>query len=50
MQVLLRQVKLETKLLLRDKGALFWTLAFPVFMIVITILIQEQNKHLISII
>ena len=42
MQVLLRQVKLETKLLLRDKGALFWTLAFPVFMIVLFGLIYKD--------
>lgn len=41
MQVLLRQVKLETKLLFRDKGALFWTLAFPVFMIVLFGLIYQ---------
>lgn len=45
MQVLLRQVKLETKLLFRDKGALFWTLAFPVFMVVLFGLIyQEQGE------
>lgn len=31
MKTLVGQVKLETKLLFRDKEALFWTLAFPVF-------------------
>ena len=42
MQVLLGQVKLETKLLFRDRGALFWTLAFPLFMIVLFGLIYQD--------
>lgn len=35
MKALAGQIKLETKLFLRDKGELFWALAFPVFMMVL---------------
>jgi len=35
MNTLASQMKLEFKLFLREKEALFWTLAFPVFMIVL---------------
>jgi ABC-2 type transport system permease protein len=35
MNTLVGQIKLEFKLFLREKEALFWTLAFPVFMIVL---------------
>jgi len=35
MNMLLGQIKLETKLLIRDRAGLFWTLVFPVFFIVL---------------
>ena len=35
MKTLASQMKLEFKLFLREKEALFWTLAFPVFMIIL---------------
>ena len=35
MSVLFNQVKLETRLFVRERHALFWTLAFPVFFIVL---------------
>jgi ABC-2 type transport system permease protein len=35
MKILMRQIRLETKLLLRGRQALFYTLAFPVIMILI---------------
>jgi ABC-2 type transport system permease protein len=35
MNTLVGQIKLEFKLFLREKEALFWTLAFPVFMMVL---------------
>jgi ABC-2 type transport system permease protein len=41
MKVLVGQMKLESKLFLRDKGGLFWALAFPVFMIVLFGLIYQ---------
>lgn len=41
MKTLVAQSKLETKLLYRDKSALFWILAFPVFIIVLFGLIYE---------
>ena len=41
MKVLVGQMKLESKLFLRDKGNLFWALAFPVFMIVLFGLIYQ---------
>jgi ABC-2 type transport system permease protein len=43
MKVLAGQIKLETKLFLRDKGDLFWALAFPVFMIVLFGLIYQDQ-------
>ena len=44
MSVLAGQIKLETKLFLRDKGDLFWALAFPVFMIVLFGLIYQGES------
>jgi ABC-2 type transport system permease protein len=41
--VLASQIKLEAKLFLREKEALFWTLAFPVFMIVLFGLIWKDE-------
>ena len=41
MKVLVGQMKLESKLFLRDKGGLFWALAFPIFMIVLFGLIYQ---------
>lgn len=41
MKVLAEQMKIESKLFLRDKGGLFWALAFPVFMIVLFGLIYQ---------
>lgn len=41
MKTLVAQAKLETKLLYRDKAAIFWTLAFPVFFIVLFGLVYE---------
>ncbi len=35
MNMLLGQIKLETKLLMRDRAGLFWILVFPVFFIVL---------------
>jgi ABC-2 type transport system permease protein len=43
MKTLASQVKLEFKLFLREKEALFWTLAFPVFMIVLFGLIWKDE-------
>lgn len=43
MNILVGQIKLESKLFLREKEALFWTLAFPVFMIVIFGLIWKDE-------
>jgi len=43
MNTLVGQIKLETKLFLREKEALFWTLAFPVFMIVLFGLIWKDD-------
>ena len=42
MKVLARQVMLETKLFLRRKDDLFWTLAFPLFFIVLFGLIYQD--------
>lgn len=44
MNVLAGQIKLETKLFLRDKGDLFWALAFPVFMIALFGLIYQGES------
>ena len=44
MKVLAGQMKLESKLFLRDKGGLFWALAFPVFMIVLFGLIYQGES------
>jgi ABC-2 type transport system permease protein len=43
MNTLASQMKLEFKLFLREKEALFWTLAFPVFMIVLFGLIWKEE-------
>lgn len=43
MKTLLGQIKLEIKLFLREKEALFWTLIFPVFMIVLFGLIWKDE-------
>jgi ABC-2 type transport system permease protein len=43
MKTLAGQMKLELKLFLREKEALFWTLAFPVFMIVVFGLIWKDE-------
>jgi ABC-2 type transport system permease protein len=43
MNTLASQIKLESKLFLREKEALFWTLAFPVFMIVLFGLIWKDE-------
>jgi ABC-2 type transport system permease protein len=43
MKTLVGQIKLESKLFLREKGAIFWTLAFPVFMIVLFGLIWKDD-------
>jgi ABC-2 type transport system permease protein len=43
MKILLGQIKLESKLFLREKEALFWTLLFPVFMIVVFGLIWKDE-------
>ena len=42
MKILARQVMLETKLFLRRKDDLFWTLAFPLFFIVLFGLIYQD--------
>jgi ABC-2 type transport system permease protein len=42
MIVLLNQIKLETKLFLREKGDIFWALAFPIFMMVLYGLIYRN--------
>ena len=44
MNVLVNQIKLESKLFLRDKGDLFWALVFPVFMIVLFGLIYQGQS------
>jgi ABC-2 type transport system permease protein len=44
MNVFVGQIKLETKLFLRDKGDLFWSLAFPIFMIVLFGLIYKDQS------
>jgi len=44
MKPLAGQIKLETKLFLREKEALFWTLIFPVFMIVLFGLIWKDDS------
>ena len=43
MSVLANQIKLESKLFLREKEALFWMLAFPMFMIVLFGLIWKDE-------
>mgnify|MGYP001094329699 CR=1 FL=1 len=43
MNTLAGQIKLESKLFLREKEALFWTLLFPVFMIVLFGLIWKDE-------
>jgi ABC-2 type transport system permease protein len=43
MNTLAGQMKLEFKLFLREKEALFWTLAFPVFMIILFGLIWKEE-------
>jgi ABC-2 type transport system permease protein len=43
MNTLASQMKLEFKLFLREKEALFWTLAFPVFMIILFGLIWKEE-------
>ncbi len=43
MDILVGQIRLETKLFLREKEAIFWTLAFPVFMIVLFGLIWKDE-------
>jgi ABC-2 type transport system permease protein len=44
MNMLLGQIKLETKLLMRDKAGLFWILVFPVFFIVLFGLIYRGTE------
>ena len=44
MKVLAGQIKLETRLFLRDRGELFWALAFPVFFIVLFGLIYRGES------
>jgi len=44
MSVLTGQIRLETRLFLRDKGDLFWALAFPVFMAVLFGLIYQGES------
>jgi ABC-2 type transport system permease protein len=43
MSTLAGQIRLENKLFLREKGAMFWTLAFPVFMIALFGLIWKND-------
>ena len=43
MKTLVGQIKLEIKLFFREKVALFWTLAFPIFFIVIFGLIYQDH-------
>jgi len=43
MKTLVGQIELETKLFLREKESLFWTLAFPIFMIVLFGLIWKDE-------
>lgn len=43
MKILARQVKLETKLFLRRKDDLFWTLAFPASFIILFGLIYRDT-------
>ncbi|MBA7654102.1 hypothetical protein ES703_61977 [subsurface metagenome] len=44
MKVLAGQIKLESRLFLRDKGELFWALAFPVFFIVLFGLVYQGES------
>jgi ABC-2 type transport system permease protein len=44
MKVLVNQIKLESRLFLRDRGELFWALAFPIFFIVLFGLIYQGES------
>jgi len=44
MNILARQIKLETKLFLRRKDDLFWTMAFPLFIIVLFGLLYQDMQ------
>ena len=43
MKTLVGQIELETRLFLREKESLFWTLVFPIFMIVLFGLIWKDE-------
>jgi ABC-2 type transport system permease protein len=43
MKILVSQIKLENRLFLREKEAIFWTLAFPVFLIALFGLIWKDE-------